>query len=68
MVREFIMNVGVLCMCLLCSGVCAGMSTVIQQLVEPTGYNSDDAGLFGALIIGTSHLPHIAYLKSLYLI
>jgi MFS transporter, FLVCR family, feline leukemia virus subgroup C receptor-related protein len=29
-----------------------GLTTVIAQLVEPDGYTKDDAGLFGALIIG----------------
>ena len=33
-------------------GLFNGITTVILQLVQPSGYNSNDAGVFGALIIG----------------
>ncbi len=47
--REF---VKLLCGFGLGLGIFNAVTTVIEQLVRPCGYTSDDAGLFGALIIG----------------
>jgi len=33
-------------------GLFNALTTLIEQLIQPCGYDSDDAGLFGALIIG----------------
>ena len=33
-------------------GMFNGLSTLIQEFVTPAGYSSDDAGIFGGLIIG----------------
>ncbi len=37
-------------------GIFNGFTTVIESFVRPCGYTSDDAGLFGALIIGGGFL------------
>jgi hypothetical protein len=33
-------------------GMFNAISTLIEQMVEPSGYTEDDAGIFGALLIG----------------